>query len=260
MNRNHMELHGSGYLACPLHVNTELEIIYVRSGSIHILYDGAEYDLGAAKAMVILPCRVHRFIPGDNVYATVFMFSYQLAIETLGNFLNFSAASDVFNVNDALGCYIDSLLETVKDKIEVTDNFLIPGIYYAFMNAYFVNNRFIACRKNDIIQQVINMVALETDDMPTIEKIAGKLGITRRTLSDTFTHQTGMKLKNFMRDICLERATNMLMYSNLSVTEIAYKCGFGSIRNFNRIFQQRYFCTPSEYRKSNDKFKRETDE
>lgn len=260
MNRNHMELHGSDYISCPLHVNTELEIIYVRSGKVHIIYDGAEYDLTEGKAMLILPCRVHRFFPNENVDATVLMFSYQLATETLGNFLNFSAASDVFNVDEALGRYIDSLLETVKDKIEVTDNFLVPGIYYAFMNAYFVNNRFIACRKNDIIQQVINMVALETDDMLTIEKIAGKLGITRRALSDTFTHQTGMKLKNFMRDICLERATNMLMYSNLSVTEIAYKCGFGSIRNFNRIFQQRYLCTPSEYRKNNDKFKREIDD
>ena len=174
MNRNHMELHGSDYISCPLHVNTELEIIYVRSGKVHIIYDGAEYDLTEGKAMLILPCRVHRFFPNENVDATVLMFSYQLATETLGNFLNFSAASDVFNVDEALGRYIDSLLETVKDKIEVTDNFLVPGIYYAFMNAYFVNNRFIACRKNDIIQQVINMVALETDDMLTIEKIAGR--------------------------------------------------------------------------------------
>jgi AraC-like DNA-binding protein len=32
------------------------------------------------------------------------------------------------------------------------------------------------------------------------------------------------------------------------VTEVAYKCGFNNISNFNRTFKQRKGCTPKEFR------------
>ncbi|MBQ6614418.1 MAG: AraC family transcriptional regulator, partial [Clostridia bacterium] len=50
----------------------------------------------------------------------------------------------------------------------------------------------------------------------------------------------------------IEDAKKMLR-GNKSITDIAFDCGFGSMRSFNHIFKAETSITPSEYRKLNRK-------
>ena len=43
-------------------------------------------------------------------------------------------------------------------------------------------------------------------------------------------------------------ATDLLIKTGRSVAEIAFKCGFNNIANFNRVFKKNKNCTPSQYR------------
>ncbi len=48
----------------------------------------------------------------------------------------------------------------------------------------------------------------------------------------------------------VEKACNMLLGIDLNITVIAYQCGFGSLRNLNRIFLKKIKHTHSELRKT----------
>ena len=45
----------------------------------------------------------------------------------------------------------------------------------------------------------------------------------------------------------------MIANKENSITDIAYACGFQSVRSFNRIFKEEIGCTPKEYQKKYQK-------
>ena len=55
---------------------------------------------------------------------------------------------------------------------------------------------------------------------------------------------------HFLTEIRLKKAKELLCESNLKITAIAYKCGFGSPVNLFRIFQRFEGITPKKYRET----------
>ena len=56
--------------------------------------------------------------------------------------------------------------------------------------------------------------------------------------------------KQYIIDVRMKKAKQMLRASNLAVTEIAYMCGFTSLYSFSRAFKDKTGQTPSEYAKT----------
>ncbi len=53
----------------------------------------------------------------------------------------------------------------------------------------------------------------------------------------------------FVNDLRLEYCANLLINSNLSVTDICYSCGYDNLSWFYKVFCQKFGVTPSRYRK-----------
>lgn len=62
--------------------------------------------------------------------------------------------------------------------------------------------------------------------------------------------RTGKTFVDSLNEIRLGHASRMLVDTNSTVAEIAYKCGFNNISNFNRIFKRKKFCIPKEFRET----------
>lgn len=80
--------------------------------------------------------------------------------------------------------------------------------------------------------------------------IAETMGVSVRNLYrrlEGFTKQTPMIIIKEMR---LNMAKNMLAHTTLSIDEILYKSGFNNRGTFFKLFQQKYECTPKQYRKT----------
>jgi transcriptional regulator GlxA family with amidase domain len=61
------------------------------------------------------------------------------------------------------------------------------------------------------------------------------------------TH-TGYTFKDSLNAIRLGHVARMLIDTTHSVSEIAYKCGFNNMANFNRTFKAKKGMTPKEFR------------
>lgn len=69
-------------------------------------------------------------------------------------------------------------------------------------------------------------------------------------MGSLFRDTLGITFNTFINNIRLEKAKLMLKKNDMTVTEIAFECGFGSIRSMNRIFLKQLGCSPTEYRKA----------
>ena len=84
----------------------------------------------------------------------------------------------------------------------------------------------------------------------TLSDAAKIAGMTEVSLSRFFKLRTGKTFVNTLNDVRLGHASRMLIETTQSINEIAYKCGFNNMSNFNRIFKKKKDSTPKEFRNS----------
>ena len=63
-----------------------------------------------------------------------------------------------------------------------------------------------------------------------------------------------MSFNDYVNTYRFNTASEMLITTDASITEIAYESGFQSIRSFNNTFKKLSGLSPSEYRKNGIKY------
>lgn len=81
-----------------------------------------------------------------------------------------------------------------------------------------------------------------------LNTIADSLGITPNYLGSLFYKQTNMKYVDFLTEIRLLRAKELLAETNLSINKISQMVGYHSVRYFSRLFYKSENQYPSDYR------------
>ncbi|MBP5158560.1 MAG: helix-turn-helix transcriptional regulator [Treponema sp.] len=73
----------------------------------------------------------------------------------------------------------------------------------------------------------------------TLEQIALEASVGRRECCRVFSRQLGCSPVDYLIDIRISRAQNLLESSDLKIDAVAQACGFSSSNYFCRIFKQR---------------------
>lgn len=81
-----------------------------------------------------------------------------------------------------------------------------------------------------------------------LEEIADILGISSSYLSRLFKKETGISLQDFINDVRVKKAANLLIYSEETLPGIAEYVNFPSQSYFGKIFKQKMQMTPKQYR------------
>ncbi|GJL94973.1 MAG: transcriptional regulator [Hyphococcus sp.] len=84
----------------------------------------------------------------------------------------------------------------------------------------------------------------------TVEALAEKLGVGERHLGRLFQQHLGASPTSVAKTLRVQKAKRLLDETDLSMTEIAFRAGFNSLRRFNAVFKESYRMAPSEVRKS----------
>jgi transcriptional regulator GlxA family with amidase domain len=86
------------------------------------------------------------------------------------------------------------------------------------------------------------------DEDLTLPVLAAKAHLSTRTLSRRFETETGRGALRWITERRVEKARSLLEATTMSVTEVAYATGFGSLAAFRRHFTRLTGTTPRAYR------------
>lgn len=85
----------------------------------------------------------------------------------------------------------------------------------------------------------------------SISDVARHCNISERYLSKLFEKNIGISPVKMKQKIGAEKAEALLTETNLTIDEIASRVGFESTAHFRKVFESRFFVSPSEFRKQN---------
>lgn len=82
----------------------------------------------------------------------------------------------------------------------------------------------------------------------SLETLAEKAGLERRTFLRRFRKATGMTTSEYGQRLRVSKACELLQFGSLTVEQIAWETGYGDPGAFRKIFARFIGLTPGEYR------------
>ncbi len=83
----------------------------------------------------------------------------------------------------------------------------------------------------------------------SLQRVAGLVGMNASYFSRFFRRSTGNSFNDFVTQIRVSKACELLSTSEQQISTISYAVGYNNIANFNRRFRERKQLTPREYRR-----------
>ena len=83
----------------------------------------------------------------------------------------------------------------------------------------------------------------------TISQLAEAVGLSKDSLSKSFSRDMGCSLKTYMNKELIKEASQMIAVSNNKMKEIAFDLNFNDEYYFSRFFTRQTGISPGEYRK-----------
>lgn len=104
----------------------------------------------------------------------------------------------------------------------------------------------------DQINVVVNRITENIAQPLTAAQMAEVIGMSETRFSRFFKRSTGHTFTDFVNQVRIHRACQLLMSSDRYVTNICYDVGFNNVANFNRRFLELKGTTPTEFRKQSE--------
>lgn len=97
------------------------------------------------------------------------------------------------------------------------------------------------------VDRVIEILKQNLADPPSLEELGRRVGCSPFYLSRIFSAQTGRTIPQYLRQLRLERAAELLRTGRYNVTEVALEVGYNSLSHFSQAFHEYHGCCPGLY-------------
>ena len=231
----------------PLHINPELEIVFVRKGKIRVLLGKNGFDQHPGQFCIIPAYRLHGFEPSEDCDAFVFLFPISSATDFFNFCHNKDVTNHIFTPDEVTLKYILSATEALYER---ANSFLEKSILYTLLANFTENNTFTTMSfDSSNVNRIIEYIFLNIKENLSLKSVSTEFAITENQLSEMLSGYTGLSFKEFLTNMRVNNAMELLHKKDFNITEVAYESGFETTRTFNRAFMKIVGCTPTEYRK-----------
>lgn len=226
------------------HFHRNYELIYVTAGKIHVASGKTDSSLSEGELLLISPYTIHSFDIDKTSEAWVAVFSDDFIASFSQS--NKTVEYSKFRCDPEKEAFLKRNLFFAGKPEHYT---LIACLYLACSDCIKNAVPYDKDRDGIFMYKIIDCISKNLNSNITLESIADELGYEKHYFSSLFNKCFSMNFCGFVNMFKFESACRLLADKALDTTYISMACGFGSVRNFNRVFKQISGMTPGEYRK-----------
>jgi AraC-like DNA-binding protein len=99
----------------------------------------------------------------------------------------------------------------------------------------------------DRVERTKELLARDLANPPTLEMLGREVGCSPFYLSRSFSREVGLTIPQYLRNLRMERAAELLRSGRYNVTEAATEVGYASLSHFSKAFCETIGCCPVLY-------------
>ena len=152
-----------------------------------------------------------------------------------------SIALDVENGGYRAARLLDQL---IKKEITKPFNVIVDPLVIIKRNStekYAVSNKYI----HNVLEYIENNYA----ETIAVSNLVDLVPMSRRVLERVFKANTGLTIHQYIQNFRIEHFKNLLLSTDLPLSEAASKSGFEDVKNVSRVFRKYSEFSPAEYRR-----------
>lgn len=235
------------------HLHDSIECVYITSGTLELGIGQEFYHMEKGDFAIIFPELIHHYQVFDSgkCTATHIMISSSLGgsyINTLQQYCPQNPVIKAENLHNDVLYALKSLSKHCFCAEQHTLYLAYTQIILARCLPLFQLVEKETVGSNDIIYRTVSYISQHFRETVTLTKMASDLGYSPYVLSRVFSNTFHRNFNQYLNDVRNEYACTLLIYTNMSITEIYENAGFESQRTFNRVFKDSYRMSPREYR------------
>lgn len=244
-----------------------LEILFVLKGRIDVKMSFEDFLMGEGDFLVINCGDYHSVRKReDNIVASIYidLEHYKRYFKHIDNtiFICDSLSGDDFDssyenqkniIRNLLSKIIIELGHKKEGYHEKTDRLMIKLVstlvnYFSRVNYYNRGSK-ISDHKLDKYYLMMQYINEKYDEQSLLGDISEKEYFSKSYLSHLFKDVSAWSFQDMLSFTRIWKSEELLLNSDLSVTEISFKAGFSDPKYYYKNFKKYYNCTPLEYRK-----------
>lgn len=228
------------------HFHKNYELIYVYQGSVDCIIGKRQFILNEGEFALCLSNEIHCYSSIGESLSWVCVFSEDIVPRFTSFIKGKTGVESRFVCKREIQKFLDSTL--LKDTRP--NGFLFESTLYAACNEYIENCEIIdreeiGYGKMNEIADYINKNFSQPINLSTT---ARALGYDYYYFSRLFHSVFAISFSDYLSICRTDHASNLLITTDKSIIDIAFDCGFQSLRTFNEVFKKFRGVCPSQYR------------
>jgi len=104
--------------------------------------------------------------------------------------------------------------------------------------------------ENERIRPILDYLLLHISESHSLQSIGYEFGISERSLSRLFQQTLETSFLQYLKLLRIIKSIELMLQTDLSINEIAYEVGYGSLSAFSDVFMQLTNSRPSDFKKN----------
>jgi transcriptional regulator GlxA family with amidase domain len=98
------------------------------------------------------------------------------------------------------------------------------------------------------VEKAVKILKVNLEKAMPIVSLAKQVGLNQNLLQKGFNRMYNLSVNEYVRNLRLEEARQLLETTDLNVSEICYRIGLSSRSYFSKQFKEKYGRSPTKYR------------
>ena len=245
------------------HKHVRIEINYVKKGNCILHLDDESVTFREGEIMIITSGSYHLFEAGTEG-TTLMQLEFLPEIFSHFHFKSedgtvastpvtlFSEENRVIKI--VIYVCIMRVVQRIVNELEFKSRYYryLVVMYYAELLVLiyrYMDESYLPICTNDSLKKAIAYIRLNYQSEITMQDVAEHAGISERYLRRLFSQYLNLSPLEYLNQMRINKAVELLRNTEMSVKEVCYLCGFQSPQYFSRIFKQQMGVSPREITK-----------
>ena len=250
----------------PVHWHDEVELIYIKKGHITISIEDQTFHAGPQDLFCVNSGELH-FMETDDISVEYYTILFPL------EFISFqsedSLEQELFLPLRQKQLFFPTVLKKGKGKELIkwlepmiainkekamgyqlrTRIMLLEIMHYLLIEDGFKVTNYV--NNSSLQRDMITFVQKHYVEKVSLAMLAEEFHLSEKYVSWYFKEHFAISFMQYVLHLRMSKAKDMLVTTDLPITEVALSCGYASVNLFIRNFKETYGVTPLQYRKGN---------